>query len=485
MATEHISSSREFENIKRNSGNVLVVVDFHASWCGPCLAIAPFYEQLASRYGRRARFLKVDVDEAQDIASQCGVTAMPTFHFYVRGSKVAELQGADRAGLEANCERFAPSSAQISFGGVGQTLGTTADAPPKVNWDAKPAGAATGGGSDADAAKARREAMAKAAAARVAAAPKKEEVKKEAEEPKKAEETEAAKETEEPVAAADEAAVTESAAPMETDEQPDKMNDPRLKVDASLLRQLEEMGFPKIRAQKGLIFTGNKSLEPAMEWCFEHSDDADIDEPLSLVAADGAAKPVLSEEERKARAADALLKARARRQGIDKKEAAEREKARIRSGKEIANTRRTLEENERRRMVELKRKEKRDALAEKNRVKMLLEEDKARRRELFRGTKPAPEPVAAPKKEAGPPPAAVAGKIQLRLQDGSRLEESFEPEQVLGDVKAFVVEKRPELAGKTIGFSQMYPRRKFAEEDFGKSLESLGLLPRGALNVSF
>merc|ERR1712054_569248 len=65
----------------------LTVVDFTASWCGPCQRIAPAFAKLAEEYGETAVFIKVDVDEAEDIAAACGISAMPTFQFYKSGAK--------------------------------------------------------------------------------------------------------------------------------------------------------------------------------------------------------------------------------------------------------------------------------------------------------------------------------------------------------------------------------------------------------------
>jgi thioredoxin 1 len=74
-------------------------VDFTATWCGPCKAIAPLYEQAAAS-SPHIIFLKVDVDEAQDVARECGVSAMPTFQLYRSGAKAAEFCGADPAKLK-------------------------------------------------------------------------------------------------------------------------------------------------------------------------------------------------------------------------------------------------------------------------------------------------------------------------------------------------------------------------------------------------
>eukprot|EP00284_Hemiselmis_tepida_P004954 CAMPEP_0174945216 /NCGR_PEP_ID=MMETSP1355-20121228/80988_1 /TAXON_ID=464990 /ORGANISM="Hemiselmis tepida, Strain CCMP443" /LENGTH=50 /DNA_ID=CAMNT_0016192573 /DNA_START=36 /DNA_END=185 /DNA_ORIENTATION=+ len=48
------------------------------------------------------------------------------------------------------------------------------------------------------------------------------------------------------------------------------------------MEQLKDMGFPELRAERGLWLTGNSSLEAAVNWLAEHSEDADIDEPLMV-----------------------------------------------------------------------------------------------------------------------------------------------------------------------------------------------------------
>lgn len=70
-------------------------IDFHATWCGPCIAIAPKFESLAKDYSSTSTFVKVDVDKASDISRAYQVRAMPTFVFIRNERKVGEVKGAD------------------------------------------------------------------------------------------------------------------------------------------------------------------------------------------------------------------------------------------------------------------------------------------------------------------------------------------------------------------------------------------------------
>lgn len=75
-------------------------MDFTASWCGPCKMIGPYFEELSGKFPGVV-FVKVDVDDLEDVAAECGISAMPTFHLYSNGVKVQELTGADKGKLEA------------------------------------------------------------------------------------------------------------------------------------------------------------------------------------------------------------------------------------------------------------------------------------------------------------------------------------------------------------------------------------------------
>ena len=77
-----------------------VLVDFTASWCGPCKKIGPYFEELATKYPD-VIFVKIDVDDLDDVAAECGISAMPTFQLYSNGVKVQEMTGADETKLAA------------------------------------------------------------------------------------------------------------------------------------------------------------------------------------------------------------------------------------------------------------------------------------------------------------------------------------------------------------------------------------------------
>jgi thioredoxin 1 len=72
----------------------LVLVDFFATWCGPCKMMAPVIDQLAEEMDGKAKIFKIDVDEARDLAAKYRIMSVPTLMFFKNGEVVDQIMGA-------------------------------------------------------------------------------------------------------------------------------------------------------------------------------------------------------------------------------------------------------------------------------------------------------------------------------------------------------------------------------------------------------
>ena len=71
-----------------------VLVDFWATWCGPCRKVAPILEEISEQYGDKIEVVKLDTDANVDTAARYGVVSIPTLNVYVKGEVVKTIVGA-------------------------------------------------------------------------------------------------------------------------------------------------------------------------------------------------------------------------------------------------------------------------------------------------------------------------------------------------------------------------------------------------------
>ena len=107
MSSKHptpITSPLHFRTLLSQHSHV--IADFHATWCGPCHAIAPIYAQLSSQHtSADLAFTKIDVDAQAQLAREYNITAMPTFLLFKDGKVVETVRGANPPALKAAVER--------------------------------------------------------------------------------------------------------------------------------------------------------------------------------------------------------------------------------------------------------------------------------------------------------------------------------------------------------------------------------------------
>ncbi|KAG6444134.1 thioredoxin-2 [Manduca sexta] len=91
----HIKDADDLKNRLAEAGDKLVVIDFMATWCGPCKMIGPKLDEMAAEMADSIVVVKVDVDECEDIAADYNINSMPTFVFVKNSKKLEEFSGAN------------------------------------------------------------------------------------------------------------------------------------------------------------------------------------------------------------------------------------------------------------------------------------------------------------------------------------------------------------------------------------------------------
>lgn len=81
------------ENFQETISKGLTLVDFYATWCGPCRMIAPIVEQLAEKTAGKASVAKLDIDQAQQVTASLQITSVPTLILFKDGKEVKRVVG--------------------------------------------------------------------------------------------------------------------------------------------------------------------------------------------------------------------------------------------------------------------------------------------------------------------------------------------------------------------------------------------------------
>lgn len=93
MALDHVSNAKDWQ-IKVVDSTKPVFVDFWAEWCGPCRMVGPIVEELAKDYEGKVEFVKVNVDEANELAAKYNIFSIPTLILLNKGQVIAQQVGA-------------------------------------------------------------------------------------------------------------------------------------------------------------------------------------------------------------------------------------------------------------------------------------------------------------------------------------------------------------------------------------------------------
>lgn len=416
-----------------NAGGKLVVVDFTASWCGPCKQIAPLYAQLSTKY-TEVLFLKIDVDQCRGTAQGCGVRAMPTFQFYKNKSKIDEFSGADPGKLQNIIEKYKTADSSSggafsgSFSGTGQTLGggTPSEPSPQPQTAASPPTTQqeSGGVNEMFIGALLDMGFPRDTAAKAVAATGGSSV---------------------------EAAMDWC------------LSNLGQESDSSMVQEAPQ-GTSAVNTSADTSATSTTQQDPTPTETMSAEDQAVFQK---FMDEDNVGQKVLSPEEleeQKKRVNDLIKVRRAERLKKEAEDEINREKVRRMSGQEAQEAKKKWEEKTRERESFLKKKEQEEDRKAKAAIKAKLESDKLERQALRDKTSaqstqpqvPQVAPIATEKKEY------TESLIQIRLPDGNTVKATFKPTDPIRTVFAHMAML---LGNENFSLNTTFPRKTFSRRD--------------------
>ncbi|KAH8404534.1 hypothetical protein KR222_011669, partial [Zaprionus bogoriensis] len=101
-----VESKEDFDKMVAEAGNKHVLVEFFATWCGPCALIGPHLEQMANEYEDCLLILKVDVDDQTELAEQYDISSMPSFLIIKNKVTLEQFVGSNTEKVQTTLQRF-------------------------------------------------------------------------------------------------------------------------------------------------------------------------------------------------------------------------------------------------------------------------------------------------------------------------------------------------------------------------------------------